>query len=89
MSFNEDESRLAWLKLLLLSIKTPDEDNKSTKKQEKINEIDKDNSTQNKKFLRWIYKNYISFFRWMVMNIVYKSIKKYTKSKKNKKSAKV
>ena len=52
MSFNEDESRLAWLKLLLLSIKAPDEDNKSTKKQEKINEIDKDNSTQNKKFLR-------------------------------------
>ena len=44
MGFNEDELKLLWIKILLLSIKTSDKDNKDIKKQEESSELGEENS---------------------------------------------
>ena len=44
MGFNEDKLKLMWKKILLLSIKTSDKDNKDIKKQEEASELGEENS---------------------------------------------
>ena len=44
MGFNEDELKLLWIKILLLSIKTSDKDNKDIKKREEASELGEENS---------------------------------------------